>query len=102
MFVLPENEARILSKSGLKDVEIRNLIEQGDVDFSASLKHSDPKVYQIDGETKNGKEIRLYLTLPSESFISEVHFSEKTINKVKNSTEGTGKILSFPKDEHLF
>jgi hypothetical protein len=42
-----------------------------------------------------------YFTLPQESFISEIHFSESSARKVKNTTEGLGSIIRFPADKDL-
>jgi hypothetical protein len=101
VIVVPEDQEVALSKEGISHSDIRYLIENGDVDFSESIKRSNPKIYVFDGETKGGKEVRLYLTLPSESFISEVHFSESMVQRVKNSHSGFGKMIYFPKVDQL-
>ena len=45
--------------------------------------------------------MKFYFSLPKESFISEIHFSEKSAKAVDNTTEGLGEIIHFPKDNDL-
>jgi hypothetical protein len=101
VLVLPEDQKKTLTLKGINVADIVYVIENGDVDFSASLKNTNPKVYLIEGKTINGKEVELYLTLPSESFVSEVHLNEPSIKKVKNTVTGKGNMISFPMDKQL-
>ncbi len=101
VLVLPEEQKASLAAKGIDDADILNIIENGDVDFSESLKHSEPKVYLFEGPTDVGKEVKLYITLPAESFVSEVHFKEASIKQVRNTVSGKGGFISFPKDEEL-
>jgi hypothetical protein len=101
LLVLPEDQEACLKQKGLSVKAILDIIEKGDVDFSESRKHSNPKVYLFEGSIDNGQEIKFYVTLPLESFVSEVHLKESSISKVKNTKVGTGKFISFPKDRQL-
>jgi len=101
VLVLPEDQKESLDSKGIKVADIKYIIETGDVDFSESLKHSDPKVYLVEGTTVNGKDAQLFVTLPEESFIAEIHVKESSIKKIKNSADGKGKMILFPKDGQL-
>ena len=101
LIVLPEDQELFMKQKGLAFSDVLNIIEKGDVDFSVSLKHSDPKVYLFEGANSKGGEMKVYMTLPSESFVSEMHVMESSINKVKNTRKGMGKLISFPKDKQL-
>ena len=101
ILVLPANQEKALELRGITKTDLLQIIEKGDVDFSESLKHSDPKVYLFEGATHKGQQVKLFMTLPSESFVSEIHVKESHISKVRNTTSGLGKLISFPKDRQL-
>jgi len=101
VLVLPEDQKESLDSKGIKVADIKHIIETGDVDFSESLKQSDPKVYLVEGTTVNGKDAQLYVTLPGESFIAEIHVKESSIKKVMKTANGKGKMISFPNDKQL-
>jgi hypothetical protein len=101
VIVVPDDQEAAMSREGISDSDILYLIENGDIDFSQSIKRTNPKVYLFEGEIKVGKELKLFMTLPSESFISEVHFKESEVQNVKNTNKGTGKMISFPKGKQL-
>lgn len=101
VIVLPENEAKTLKKLHLSNKDIINVLNDGEVVFSKSLKKGTSKVYHLEKEFDNKGLLHFFFTLPDESFISEVHISEKSAMQVKNTKVGIGKILHFPKDDNL-
>jgi hypothetical protein len=101
VIVLPENEANTLKKLHLTHKDIINVLNDGDVVFSKSLKKGKTKVYHLEKEFDNKGLLHFFFTLPDESFISEVHISEHKATQVKNTLTGSGEILHFPKDDNL-
>ena len=101
VIVLPENEANTLKKLHLTHKDIINVLNDGDVVFSKSLKKGKTKVYHLEKEFDNKWLLHFFFTLPDESFISEVHISEHKATQVKNTLTGSGEILHFPKDDNL-
>jgi hypothetical protein len=85
-----------LKKKGINQKEIIALLNDGDVDFSKSKKDGLSKIYLV---TKDN--VKLFFTLPNESFISEVRLANVAVNNIKNSIKGTGKLIHFPKDDEL-
>ena len=101
VIVLPEKEASTLKKLHLTHKDIINVLNDGEVVFSKSLKKGTTKVYHLAKEFDSKGLLHFFFTLPDESFISEVHISEQKATQVKNTTSGSGKILHFPKDDNL-
>lgn len=101
VLVLPENQQTTLAQKGITLSDIFHIIDKGDVDFSESLKQAEPKVYLFEGSTIKGEKAKLYVTLPSESFVSEIHFKEASIKQVRNTVRGKGRMISFPNDKQL-
>lgn len=101
LIVLPEDQAEKMKALGLTSQDIVTVLNDGDVDFQSSIKKGNPKVYAVDKEFEGKGTLRFYFTLPNESFISEVHLTEKKAYQVKNTTSGFGDILNFPKDDNL-
>lgn len=85
-----------LKQKGINRERIMALLNDGSVDFSKSKKDGQFKIYLVAKD-----DIKLYFTLPNESFISEVRLANVAVNSVKNSTKGTGKLIHFPKDDEL-
>ncbi len=85
-----------LKKKGINQKEIIALLNDGDVDFSKSKKDGLSKIYLV---TKDN--VKLFFTLPNESFISEVRLANVAVNNIKNSIKGSGKLIHFPKDDEL-
>jgi hypothetical protein len=100
VLVVPDAELAALKSKGISKNDLIQVLNDGDVDFSQSAKKGNPQVYKLLKEFK-GKEMAFYFTLPDESFISEIHFTEKKARNVKNTTEGLGTIIRFPADKDL-
>ncbi len=100
ILVVPDAEMSALKAKGISKNDLIQVLNDGDVDFQQSAKKGNPQVYKLLKEF-NGKELSFYFTLPEESFISEIHFSEASARKVKNSKEGLGTIIRFPADKDL-
>jgi hypothetical protein len=101
ILVLPTSQEDFLKQNHLKVEDVLQVIKMGDVNFSKSRKHDNPKVYLIEGKSINGNPLRVYVTLPVESFVAEIHLSESTINEVHNTLKGKGKLVVFPKNNSL-
>jgi hypothetical protein len=85
-----------LKKKGINKNQIIALLNDGDVDFSKSKKDGQFKIYLVSKD-----DLKLYFTLPNESFISEVRLANVAVKNIKNSKKGTGKLIHFPKDNEL-
>ena len=89
-----------MNKIGINTKELISVLNDGEVNFGASRKSTNPKVYELEKEI-NGKETKFYFTLPEESFIAEVFLADRSIGKIQNSRSGFGKIIHFPNDETI-
>jgi hypothetical protein len=101
VIVVPEDQEPILAAKGLTKEVVIAVLNDGSVDFDKSSKQSDPKVYYLDKEFDKKGTVHFFFTLPSESFLCEVHLKEGSAKAIKNSTKGYGKIIHFPKDDNL-
>lgn len=101
VLVLPDTESAQLKKYGLTKKDLTLVLNDGEVLFDESKKSGNPKVYVIEKEISSKGKMKFFFTLAEESFISEIHFSEKNAKKSKNTTEGTGELIFFPADKNL-
>lgn len=93
--VVSEADMKYFAGKGLKESDLIQVLNDGDVDFKNSKKEGNPKIYLI---SKNGKSYRF--TLPEESFISEIKPGH--LKNVKtNSKEGLAKLVYIPNDPDL-
>lgn len=99
ILVVSDNEMVKLKDLGLTKKDLILAINEGDVDFKKSKKNNHFKVYRFTCETKNGKKFNCNVTLNEDSFISEVQFGDKSAFKVKNTKEGLGSFIYFPKEK---
>lgn len=95
VLVISDESQLKMNELGLTEDDLVSVLNDGDVDFGASNKDEDSKVYLI---TKD--EQKYFFTLPKESFISEVFF-EGDANDIKNSETGYGNLFHFPMDDNL-
>jgi len=96
VIVVSDEEAALLKSKGITNKEIIALLNEGKVDFEKSKKDTESKIYYL----ANGA-TAVYFTLPSESFIAEVKAAGQPVSKIKNTTEGLGRFIHFPKDDDL-
>jgi hypothetical protein len=88
-----------LKELGLTKKDLILALNEGDVNFKKSKKNNHFKVYRFTCETKIGKKFNCNVTLNEDSFISEVQFGDKSAFKVKNTKEGLGNFIYFPKEK---
>lgn len=96
VIVIQSDEAKKLSDKGIDQKAIIQLLNDGDVNFEKSKKSGDSKIYLLHKD-----DLKIYFTLPNESFISEVRLADQPVSNIKNSTTGSGKLIHFPKDDDL-
>lgn len=101
LIVVPVDEMDVLKAKGLTEKDLVQVLNDGEVNFTESKKEGNPQVYSMEKEFKGKGKLKFYFSLPKESFISEIHFSEKSAKDVDNTTEGLGEIIHFPKDNDL-
>jgi hypothetical protein len=101
LIVVPVDQMDFLKSKGLTEKDLVQVLNDGDVNFSESKKQGNPQVYSMEKEFEGKGKLKFYFSLPKESFISEIHFSEKSANAVHNTTDGLGEIIHFPKDNDL-
>lgn len=100
ILVVSEKDQKAYDKLNISDKEIVQFLNDGDLNIGASNTQGNPKVYEITKEIR-GKEIKLWFTLPNETFISEVVIPKGTIEEVRNTKEGTGRMIRFPLVDNL-
>ncbi|MEN9999910.1 MAG: hypothetical protein RI922_2900 [Bacteroidota bacterium] len=101
LIVVPVGEMDVLKAKGLTEKDLVQVLNDGEVNFTESKKEGNPQVYSMEKDFKGKGKLKFYFSLPKESFISEIHFSEKSAKDVDNTTEGLGEIIHFPKDNDL-
>jgi len=101
VLVLPDSEASQLTKYGLTKKDLTLVLNDGSVLFNESKKEGNPKIYVVEKEIPSKGKMKFFFTLANESFISEIHFTEKNAKKSKNTTEGFGELIHFPMDDNL-
>jgi hypothetical protein len=94
--VIQEDESDLLKSKGIKDDEIIEILNSGKINFKLSDKNSESKVYLLYKD-----DLKLFFTLPEESYISEVKIANVAVSKIKNSTTGMGRFIHFPNEENL-
>ncbi len=96
VIVIQSDEAAKLTAKGITEKQIVEMLNDGKVDFSKSKKNTESKIYMLE---KNN--VKLFFTLPEESFISEVRLADQPVANIRNSTTGSGKLIHFPKDDDM-
>jgi hypothetical protein len=99
IIVLSEENQKKLSDLNLSEKELVKALINGDVKFTKSKKNNSFKVYYFDCKTEAGKLFSCKATMPQESFISEIIFSNEDAKKLKNTKIGYGKPIYFPKSK---
>ncbi len=94
--VIQEDVSKLMHTQGIQDAEIINLLNEGKVNFKLSDKNTASKTYLIYKD-----DLKLFFTLPEESYISEVRIADTPVSEIKNSTSGIGRFIHFPKEENL-
>ena len=84
VLVLPESEAKQMNKFGLTKKDLTLVLNDGEVLFEESKKTGNPKVYVVEKEIPSKGKVKFFFTLANESFISEIHFTEKNVKKIKS------------------
>lgn len=69
----------------LSEKELVKALIDGDVRFTKSKKNNSFKVYYFDCKTESGKLFSCKATMPQESFISEIIFSNEDAKKNKKT-----------------
>lgn len=95
VLVVSDADMNYFKSKGLKEDDLIQVLNDGEVDFKNSKKQGNPKIYLI---KKEGLSYRF--TLPEESFISEIKPGHRK-NVRKNSKEGQARLVYFPNDADL-
>lgn len=96
IIVINDDFQQEMTKRGITEEMIREVVTKGDIDFKKSKKEDYPKVYNLYSD-----QLRLNFSLPENSFISEVTVGFKDIKTFKNSTKGQAKLFLFPNEKRL-
>lgn len=96
VIVVQSDEAARLAAKGITNEEIINMLNDGKVDFGKSKKNTESKIYLLEKDN-----VKLFFTLPEESYISEVRLADQPVARIKNSTTGTGQMIRFPQDDDM-
>jgi hypothetical protein len=86
----------IRKSKDISDSRLLNLIQEGDIIFNESKTKNPLKVYHFESDG-----IEFNVTIPENSFISEVKFKPTNAKSTMNSKNGFGRILKFPKERNL-
>lgn len=97
IIVLNERNDSIRKRNGISDAELISHIEDGDIFFNRSKTENPLRVYHFESESEN-----FNVTIPENSFLSEIVFEPSDAQSIFNSEKGFGNIIYFPKDQDLF
>ncbi|MDF3027114.1 MAG: hypothetical protein K0S23_1421 [Fluviicola sp.] len=95
VIVVSEDNQRIFDQHELSDEEIISFLNDGSISFGSSKKQGATKVYKIEKEI-DGKNIALWFSMPEDAFVAEAVWPKGSIQKFKSTTEGYGRMISFP------
>ena len=95
LLVVSDETHSTLQTKGLSVNDIVEALNDGEVNFGASDKDSEPKIYIVEKDNR-----KYAFTLPEESFISEVFVGFKG-KRVQKTEQGTGTIIHFPMDDNI-
>ena len=93
LIVLPDSQKEEFARLKLNKKTIKEILNNGDVDFGASEKKGKFKKYKIDFNDKV-----YYFTLLEESFVSTLYLTKSS---KKEDYKGQGAILYMPNEKHL-
>jgi hypothetical protein len=96
VITLSESEKNVFTNKKIKNSDIIELLNTGEIDFEKSLTEGKTKIYYISNDN-----VKAYFTLPEENFISEVKYANKKVTKILNSSKGFGELIHFPIDDDL-
>jgi hypothetical protein len=96
VIVLSAQEKKLVKFKGLHKQDLLRLIQESEISFSESRREGKEKAYLLHGKTSSGDAINFFITLPEESFISEMVFSKSNASSVRNSSRGFGEVIHFP------
>ncbi|MEY4603066.1 MAG: hypothetical protein RIT43_358 [Bacteroidota bacterium] len=101
VIVLAEQEKKILKSKGVSKKDLLQLIQESEISFSKSRRSGKEKAYAMEAELPSGKTLQFFMTLPEESFVSEVIVSQFAVDKVHNSKAAKGEVIRFPSNKNL-
>lgn len=101
VLVIPESTQKMLTSKGFTKNDVISVLNDGSVSFMDSKRHGDDKIYLIEKECDGKGVVKLFFTLPNESFITEVHWANKPVGNIHNTKHGNGIILRIPNDDNL-
>ena len=101
LIVITEDQLAIMKSKGISENDIIEVLNDGEVSFNDSDTEGDLKVYKLSKNIDGKGDLHFFFTMPSESFISEVKLNVDRADQVKSATKGLGRIIHFPKDDHL-
>ncbi|MES2587762.1 MAG: hypothetical protein V4622_02210 [Bacteroidota bacterium] len=96
VIVISDDEKATLKSKGIKNEEVIELLNSGEIDYEKSVKEGKTKIYFLSND-----KIKIYFTLPENNYISEVKYANKSVSKILNSTTGMGDLIHFPNDKDL-
>ena len=99
ILVLSEENQKKRSALKLSEKELIGAIQNGDIDFGKSKKDNSFKAYYFTCETKKGTKFSCKVSMPKESYISEIMFTSQNTKKLKSTKTGAGKFIFFPKSK---
>lgn len=100
VIVVNDSQMAQLKKHGVNRKDLIGFLNDGEVAFDDSKKQGNPQVYSIKRDV-NGKEVKLWFTLPKDAFISEVQWPSGSVFRAHNSVEGYGSMVHFPNIKNI-
>lgn len=94
VIVVSDEQKVNLDKKGISNDEIIQLLNDGEVNYDESIREGKTKIYHISND-----KLKLFFTLPTDNYISEVKIANQKVSKITNTIDGFGKLIHFPKDD---
>ena len=97
-----ENNLTVLENLRIDKSELKKYIEAADVDFSKSVKNTNPRIYHLEGSTNKNENFVAQVILYDGSFVCELVPNSFNSGNVKPTKKGLGVPVVIPSGKNFF
>jgi hypothetical protein len=101
VFVSDKNK-EVLTKLRIGTDELKAYIESAEIHFSKSVKNVNPRIYHLEGSTKNQENFVSQIVLYNDAFVCELIPNVFTSKKAKPEKKGFGYPIVYPDRKNFF
>ena len=97
-----EKNLTVLENLKIDKSELKKYIESADVDFSKSVKNTNPRIYHLEGPTSNNENFVAQVILYDGAFVCELVPNSFNSSTVKPTVKGLGVPVVIPSGKNFF